>query len=138
MSGANSSAVFKRRATELGLGDELITSLDGAQINTFSRLAYLTTYQPGQPDDTVLFDRLEAVAGRGLLDFEKANLRQLFYEASAISIAELRQRVERVESSSEPATLPLAERIHRSEAQKLRLTGVHFSLSAFGTVKQAG
>ena len=62
------------------------------------------------------------------MDFEKANIRQLFYEASAISIAELKQRVERVESSSEPATLPLAERIHRSEAQKLRLTGVHFSV----------
>ncbi len=63
-----------------------------------------------------------------MLDFEKADIRQLFYEASAISIAELKQRVESVEFSSEPVTLPLAERIHRSEAQKLRLTGVNFSV----------
>jgi len=52
MSGANSNAVFRRRASELGLGDELLDSLDGARVNTFARLAYLTTYQP---DDSVLF-----------------------------------------------------------------------------------
>lgn len=127
MSGANSTPVFKRRAQELGLGGDLIDALDDASINTFARLAYLTTYQPGQPDDSVLFNKLNEVAGRELADFEKANIRQLFYEASAIAIAELKQRVERGESS-EPATLPLAERMHRMEAQKKRLEGVHFSV----------
>ena len=43
MSGANSNAVLRRRASELGLGDELLDSLDGAHINTFARLAYLTS-----------------------------------------------------------------------------------------------
>ena len=46
MSGANSTPVFKRRAQELGLGGDLIDALDDASINTFARLAYLTTFQP--------------------------------------------------------------------------------------------
>ncbi len=127
MSGANSTPVFKQRALDLGLGVELIESLDAAQINTFATLAYLTTYQPGQPDDSVLFDKLTELVGRELVDFERANVRQLFYEASAVSIAELKQRVERGEST-EPVTIPLAERMHRMEAQKNRLGGVHFSV----------
>ena len=127
MSGANSTPVFKQRAAELGLGAELIQSLDTAQINTFARLAYLTTYQPGQPDDSVLFDKLTDVVGRELVDFERANVRQLFYEASAVAIAELKQRVERGEST-EPVVIPLAERMHRMQNQRTRLGGVHFSV----------
>ena len=114
MSGANSAPVFEQRAAELGIPGELVDALRGAHVNSFARLAYLTPYQPGQPDDQVLFDKLEDIAGRGLQDFEKACFRQLFYEASAITVSELKQKVERVESS-EPATLPLAERMHRME-----------------------
>jgi len=127
MSGANSAPVFEQRAKELGIPDDLVDSLRGANVNTFARLAYLTPYQPGQSDDSVLFDKLEEIAGRGLHDFEKASFRQLFYEASAIAVSELKQKVERVESS-EPATLPLAERMHRMENQKANLSGVHFSV----------
>ena len=127
MSGANSAPVFEQRAGELGIPGELVDALKGAHVNSFARLAYLTPYQPGQPDDQVLFDKLGDIAGRALQDFEKACFRQLFYEASAITVSELKQKVERVESS-EPATLPLAERLHRMENQKTNLTGVHFSV----------
>lgn len=126
MSGANSTPVFKQRAHELGLGAELIDALDAAHINTFARLAYLTTYQPGQADDSALFDKLTEVVGRELADFERANIRQLFYESSAVSIAELKQRVERGDSA-DPVTIPLAERMHRMEAERNRMGGVHFS-----------
>ena len=127
MSGANSAPVFEQRARELGIPGGLIDSLTAAHVNTFARLAYLTPYQPGQPDDQVLFDKLEEIATRPLHDFEKACFRQLFYEASAITVSELKQKVERVDSS-EPATLPLAERMHRMENQKANLSGVHFSV----------
>ena len=72
MSRANSAPVFEQRAGELGIPGEL-------HVNSFARLAYLTPYQPGQPDDQVLFDKLEDIAGRALQDFEKACFRQLFY-----------------------------------------------------------
>ena len=42
-------------------------------------------------------------------------------------MSELKQKVERVDSS-EPATLPLAERMHRMDNQKTNLSGVHFSV----------
>ena len=127
MSGANSAPVFEQRARELGIPDELFDSLKAAYVNAFARLAYLTPNQPGQPDDQVLFDELEEIATRGLRDFEKACFRQLFYEASAITVSELKQKVERVDSS-EPATLPLSERMHRMENQTTNLSGVHFSV----------
>ena len=119
--------VFEQRAKELGVPEDLIDSLKAAHVNSFARLAYLTPYQPGQPGDQVLFDKLEEIATRHLHDFEKACFRQLFYEASAITVSELKQKVERVDSS-EPATLPLAERMHRMENQKTNLSGVHFSV----------
>ena len=125
MSGANSAPVFEQRAGELGIPGELVDLLRGANVNTFARLAYLTPYQPGQPDDQVLFDKLEEIAGRGLHDFEKACFRQPFCAASAITVSELKQKVERVESS-EPATLPLAERMYRRENQRANLSDVHF------------
>ena len=71
MSGANSAPVFEQRAGELGIPGELVDLLRGANVNTFARLAYLTPYQPGQPDDQVLFDKLEEIAGRCLHGFEK-------------------------------------------------------------------
>ena len=109
MSGANSAPVFEQRAKELGLPEDLIDSLKAAHVNSFARLAYLTPYQPGQPDDQVLFDKLEEIATRHLHDFEKACFRQLFYEASAITVS-------------------LAERMHRMENRKTNLSGVHFSV----------
>ena len=127
MSGANSAPVFEQRARELGIPEGLLDTLKNAHVNTFARLAYLTPYQPGQPDDSVLFDKLEEIATRPLADFEKACFRQLFYEASAITVSELKQKVERVDSS-EPATLPLAERMHRLQNQRNTLSGVHFSV----------
>ena len=127
MSGANSSPVFEQRARELGVPDDLVGALKNARVDTFARLAYLTPYQPGQPDDSALFDKLEEIATRALADFEKACFRQLFYEASAITVSELKQKVERVDSS-EPATLPLAERMHRLQNQRNNLSGVHFSV----------
>ena len=79
MSGANSAPVFEQRAKELGVPEDLIDSLKAAHVNSFARLAYLTPYQPGQPDDQVLFDKPEEIATRHLHDFEKACFRQLFY-----------------------------------------------------------
>lgn len=62
MSGANSAPVFEQRARELGIPEGLLDALKNARVNTFARLAYLPPYQPGQPDDTVLFDKLEEIA----------------------------------------------------------------------------
>lgn len=71
MSGANSAPVFEQRARELGAPDDPFDSLKATHVNSFARLAYLTPYQPGQPNDQVLFDQLEEIATRHLHDFEK-------------------------------------------------------------------
>ena len=127
MSGANSKPVFTARATELGISPDILAALQTANIDSFARLTYLTNYQPGQADDSTLFNKVQEIAGRELEDFEKSTVRQLFYEASAVTVGELRQRVERSDSS-EPIQIPLVERMHRLENQKQRLVGVHFSV----------
>ena len=102
MSGANSAPVFEQRARELGIPGGLIDSLKAAHVNTFARLAYLTPYQPGQPDDQVLFDKLEEIATRPLHDFEKACFRQLFMKPAP----SLSQGLSRRWSVSIPQNLP--------------------------------
>jgi len=46
----------------------------------------------------------------------------------------LKQRVERGDSA-DPVTIPLAERMHRMEAQRNRMGGVHFSVHAEPSIK---
>ena len=53
-------------------------------------------------------------------------LRRLFFEAQALSISDMKTRVE---PSNDFVTrkMPVAERLARQKAQEARLTGVHFS-----------
>ena len=127
MSNSHSSAVFKARALEVGVSQEIVDLLEAGHINTMSRLAFLTSYQPGQSDDSPLMSKLEEICTRELQAFEKASLRHLFFECATVTMAELRQQVE-AGDSAEPAQVPIAERIHRIKEQKARLTGVLFSI----------
>ena len=71
-------------------------------------------------------DATEALIHRPLTAPEKILIRRLFFEAHTMSIADMKQRFER-EDTSEPTRVPMPERIARLEAQKTRLPGLHYS-----------
>ena len=127
MSNVNSSAVFIGRARELDVTQDIIEALVAGKVDTHAKLAYLTNYQPGGPDDSDLLDKISEISSRPLEDHEKAAIRQLFYESSAITVNDIKQRIERVDNS-EPVAIPMAERMARMVEQRNRLVGVHFSI----------
>ena len=127
MAGMDSEALFKARAIDIGIAEPLLQSFLDANITSFSRLAFISSYQPGQADDTPLVTAANRVAGRDLEPGEMAAVRHLFFEASAMAVAELKQRVERVDTA-EPQRLPLAERVARLERQRERLQGISINI----------
>ena len=60
---------YKARAIDIGM------SFLDANITSFSRLAFISSYQPGQADDTPLVTAANRVAGRDLEPGEMAAVR---------------------------------------------------------------
>ena len=124
--GLDSEASFKSRAAEVGMSDALLTLFTNANLKTYGSLAFVCPYQPGQTDETPLFDAVETFVGRALTAAEKIPVRRLFFEAHTLALADLKMRFEK-DDTTEPAQIPLAERMARLQQQKARLAGVHFS-----------
>ena len=87
------------------------------------RRAFISPYQVGHSDESPLID---ALVKRDMTPKELFVTRRLWYEASTAAMGELRQKVERSDST-EPVRLAIAERTTRLEEQRKRLNGVHFS-----------
>ena len=94
-------------------------------VTSYGSFAFITPYQPGQPDETPLITALNRVMGRDPTIAEQIGLRRLFFESVTLAINDLKQRQER-DDAAEPSRLPVAERNSRLEDQKRRL-GLHFS-----------
>ena len=124
--GLDSEASFSSRAKEVGMSDGLLTAFTNANLKTYGSLAFVCPYQPGQTDETPLFDAVETLIGRRVTPGEKIPIRRLFFEAHTLALADLKTRFEK-DDTSEPSQIPLPERIARLEQQRARLQGVHFS-----------
>ena len=108
------------------VGYNLLTAFTNANLKTYGSLAFVCPYQPGQTDETPLFDAVETLIGRRVNPAEKIPIRRLFFEAHTLALADLKTRFEK-DDTSEPSQIPLPERIARLEQQRTRLQGVHFS-----------
>ena len=117
---------FQNRAKELEIPDEDVEALATAGISTYAGYAYCCTFQPGQNDDTALMTFLTTALGADPSPASKAKFRRLFFEAHALSLEDLKSRVDRSESS-EARVVPLAEKMDRIRLQKERLTGISFT-----------
>ena len=117
---------FQNRAKELEIPDDAVEALANAGISTYAGYAYCCTFQPGQNDDTALMDFLTTTFGAEPSPATKAKFRRLFFEAHALSLEDLKSRVDRSESS-EARVVPLAEKMDRIRLQKERLTGISFT-----------
>ena len=124
--GLDSTASFKSRALEIGMSEALCNLLRDNGVSTHGAFAFICPYIAGQGDEAVLMDATEALIHRPLTAPEEIVIRRLFFEAHTMSIADMKQRFER-EDTSEPTRVPMPERIARLEAQKTRLPGLHYS-----------
>ena len=125
-SAIDSKADFRARAEQIGVTTAVLDLLELGGVTSYGSFAFITPYQPGQPDETPLITALNRVMGRDPTIAEQIGLRRLFFESVTVAINDLKQRQER-DDTAEPSRLPVAERNSRLEDQKRRLVGLHFS-----------
>ena len=126
MSTVESEAAFASRALSIGLRPEVLKLLKDGGLDTFGKFAYSSSYTPGSSDEKPFVDLLTTVMGRDPTVQEVAVLRRLYFESHALSVADLRTRVESREEDL-PKKMPAPERASRLEAQRLALVGINIS-----------
>ena len=126
MSAVDSEAVFKSRASAIGLSEEVQKLLKDAGIGTLGNYAFASAYVPGSSDDKLFLELVKQALKRDPTLGELAGLRRLFNEAYAATSAEMKSMVE--QSDEVPVTkLPPAERAERYREQQTRLRGITIS-----------
>jgi len=125
----DSISVLVERAKAVGLTQESIDSLLASQVDTLNKIAFCSSFRLGSADDTALVKALNDArtahlgGGNDATAGDTASFRRLHFEASTMSLAELKMRVERTDDSG-PKKIPLAERSNRYNDQVVRLGGL--------------
>ena len=123
----DSIAVFKNRATEIGLDDATLRRLDDLGWNIYGKLAFASNYRPGQVDEAPLISLAEEITQTSPPPPKQLPLiRRLVFESYTLAAADLKMRVERKEEDA-PRKLAQAERASRHQSQMTRLTGLDLS-----------
>ena len=119
----DSKVAFQQRAGQIGLQVMEIDALELAGVDTFAKYAFCSPYQPGQGDEKPLVDFLQETLGQLPGGESLAKFRRLFFESHALCFQDLKQKVERTETS-ETRVLPLAEKVERVNLVKAKLPGL--------------
>ena len=122
----DSEAVFEARLLAVGVEPENIRLLRAKKIKTMALLNFCSSAQPGDGDEKPFVNFIASALGTTLDEIDSgqlASIRRAWFEAHAVSIAEVRSLVTRTDSS-EPVKMPLPEREQRFQEQQKRLVGV--------------
>ena len=121
---SESTPVLKDRLLRAGFSSDDVTKI-ASQVKTLKQLAFVSSYTPGQQDETPLMEALkDALSPAGALTLaQKAAWRVAYNEAYAISTSEMKQQIERTEDTA-IRHLSQPERNERHEAQAKRLVGI--------------
>ena len=120
--------VFQSRALSVGLSQQVVTNLQAGGVDTLSKLAYVSSNQPGSASDDHFVATITNLAGYNDTDNKMpagilSCLRRLWYESHAVSLAEIKSRIERSDEAP-MKKLPLPEREARRKAQQAALNGI--------------
>ncbi|CAE7446306.1 unnamed protein product [Symbiodinium microadriaticum] len=119
---SESKSVLQSRLTAVGFAESDVTAILG-EVGNLRRLAFISSFTPGQADEAPLMQVLSEFLKRDPSISDKANWRAVFNEAYAVVTAEMKQRIEKVDA--EPSVRPLSqpERAERYERQEDELRG---------------
>ena len=122
-SGVESLAVFRARASQLGMADAHIDLMVAQGITSMGGYSFACAFQPGQPDETPFIEMVKQILTRDPNMGEAASFRRLYYESHTVTLADMRNRIERTDDS--PALKVQApERAARHLAQQRVLAGM--------------
>ena len=123
MAVTDSEPNFKSRCSTNQLDNDVTDALCRAGINTIAKFAFSSSFVPGMQDETPFKNAMEGAIGREPTVGEFAVLRKLLHECYAMTSAELKSSVERVEDQP-MKRLAQPERADRLKRQQARLPGL--------------
>ena len=123
MAVTDSAPNFLARCNALGLSEIVQNSLTAAGLDAISKLAFSSSYVPGQQDEQPFSQAMALALGRAPNVGEMASLRRLLHESYSMTAAELKQSVERTDDQS-LKELAQPERADRLSKQQDRLKGI--------------
>ena len=94
------------------------------EVGNLRRLAFISSFTPGQTDEGPLMEVLQDILKRDLTISDKANWRAVYNEAFAIVTAEMKQRIEKADPEATVRPLSQPERSERYERQAKKLVGI--------------
>lgn len=118
--------VFCARALQIGLQQPVIDLFVGAGFGSFGKFAWSCAYTPGGVDETSFLDMVRRTLTRDPTDGELAVLRRLFFESHAVSLQDMRSRIDR-STDSAPTKIQPAEKAARYQDQVGRLVGLNLT-----------
>ena len=124
-----SVAAFEQRCDELNPSGAIKLGLRNQGVTCFSLLAFAVGSPQVPPTEAELTAFAQTVYGVGPTIGQLANLKRLYFEATTLVIASLKQSVAN-ETSEQQVTLkklPVAEKRARAETQATRLTGLNMT-----------
>ena len=111
----DSKAVFHTRALELGINEAELKVLKDKKWDSFGKIAFASSYQPGNPDETALLKLAAVITGSGADEPDEERLpiiRRLYFEAFTMASADFRSRIEQRDEDV-PRKLARPERTQR-------------------------
>ena len=123
MSVTDSTPNFLARCLALGLSEQIQDELVLAGLDTISKLAFSSSYVPGQQDEQPFRDAMDAALSNPPSVGEAATLRLLLHECYAMTATELKQAVDRSEDQG-VKRLAQPERADRLRRQQDKMAGL--------------
>ena len=120
----DSKPVFAQRMAAVGVTAPVTALFVARGVDTMSRMAFCTNYNPSMVDDANLVTYFQSVADPGgtpladRVDGLLAALRQIFFEAHTLFLASLRDKVDRKEDDL-PKRVPQPEQNERLITQRV-------------------
>jgi hypothetical protein len=121
----DSKSVFVQRLITCDVPQEAVDKLVAVGVNSLSKLAFCTNYQPSMPDESPLVNFFKATISpdadipAGVM----SSLRRAFYEAHTFMLNDLRGKIDKKDDET-PRRVPQAERNSRLQDQRARLSGI--------------
>lgn len=125
MSYTRDSAVFNERAISAGLSEDVVKLLNTAQMDTIAKVAFCSSYLPGNSDETPMVNAFKTAIKRDPSQAELSSFRFLFHECYAIISQEMKILVEKSADSTDVRRLTNVERADRYAKQVQRLSGLN-------------
>ncbi|CAE7218152.1 unnamed protein product [Symbiodinium sp. CCMP2592] len=120
---SESQSVLQSRLSVVGFADGDVLKIL-PEVGNLRRLAFISSFTPGQTDEEPLMRVLKDILKRDLTIADKANWRAVYNEAYAIVTAEMKQRIEKADPESTVRPLSQPERSERYERQAKKLVGI--------------